>query len=220
MKKYLILLICAMFTAAFSGYGELAQPVNTVKTERNLNVRDSIENSIKKEIEFLRNYQKVLTVLNSVKTNLTEKEKKDVARIIAEKSMEYGFSVEFVLAVIQTESSFNKYATSKVGAIGLMQLMPITGKAIAKDFGIVIKDKKHLYNPQLNVTLGMYYLKKLSDRFKDMNLVLAAYNMGETALRKYKHKKDLAAYRYAKVVLKRHKKFYKNLNEVNWYNAE
>ncbi|BBB32822.1 soluble lytic murein transglycosylase [Thermotomaculum hydrothermale] len=207
MKKYLILLTTAMIMAAFTGYNNLVKPVNLPMAKNEKNYENSIENSVQYEIEFLQNYQKVLRVLNSVKTNLTEEEKADVARIIAEKSIEYGFSVEFVLAVIQTESSFNKFATSRVGAIGLMQLMPVTGKALAKDFGIVIKDKKHLYNPQLNVTLGMYYLKKLSERFKDMNLVLAAYNMGETALRKYKHKKDLPAFRYAKVVLRRHKKF-------------
>ncbi len=206
MKKHLILLITAVVMAAFTGYNNLVKPVELSAAGTEKNYENSIESSVKYEIEFLQNYQKVMRVLNSVKTNLNEEEKTDVARIIAKKSIEYGFSVEFVLAVIQTESSFNKYAKSPVGAIGLMQLMPVTGKALAKDFGIVIKDKKHLYNPQLNVTLGMYYLKKLSERFKDMNLVLAAYNMGETALRKYKNKKDLPAFRYAKVVLRRHKK--------------
>ena len=206
MKKHLILLITAVIMAAFTGYNNLVKPVELPAAGSEKNYENSIESSVKYEIEFLQNYQKVMKVLNSVKTNLNEEEKTDVARIIARKSIEYGFSVEFVLAVIQTESSFNKYAKSRAGAIGLMQLMPITGKALAKDFGIVIKDKKHLYNPQLNVTLGMYYLKKLSDRFKDMNLVLAAYNMGETALRKCKNKKNLPAFRYARVVLRRHKK--------------
>ncbi len=207
MRKYIILLISAIAMAAFTGYGTLVKPVNLPATKEQKNVKDSIEKSVRYEIEFLQNYQKVMKVLDTVKTNLNEQEKRDVARIIAKKSIEYGFSVDFVLAVIQTESNFNKLAKSPVGAIGLMQLMPITGKALAKDFGIVIKDEKHLYNPQLNVSLGMYYLKKLSDRFKDMNLVLAAYNMGETALRKYKNKKDLPAFRYARVVMKRHKKF-------------
>ncbi len=207
MKKYLILLITALTISAFTGYGSLVKRVNLPENKAGKNFENSVKTTIQYEIDFLQNYQKVIRVLNSVKTNLTEEEKTDVAKIIAEKSIEYGFSVEFILAVMQTESSFNKFATSPVGAIGLMQLMPVTGKALAKDFGIVIKDKKHLYNPQLNVTLGIYYLKKLSDRFKDMNLVLAAYNMGETALRKYKHKKNLPAFRYAKVVLRRHKKF-------------
>ena len=207
MKKHLILLITAVIMASFTGYNTLVKPVSLAEATGKTNYQNSINNSVQYEIEFLQNYQKVLKVLNSVKTNLTPEEKTDVARIIAEKSIEYGFSVEFVLAVIQTESSFNKYAKSRAGAIGLMQLMPITGKALAKDFGIVIKDNKHLYNPQLNVSLGMYYLKKLSDRFQDMNLVLAAYNMGETALRKCKDKKNLPAFRYARVVLRRHKKF-------------
>ncbi len=207
MKKHLLLLVTALILAAFSGYGNLVEPVNLSTAGNGKNFENSIENSIQYEIEFLQNYQKVMRVLNSVKTNLTDEEKAGVAKIIAEKSIDYGFSVDFILAVIQTESSFNKMATSSAGAIGLMQLMPVTGKALAKDFGIVIKDKKHLYNPQLNVTLGMYYLKKLSNRFKDMNLVLAAYNMGETALRKWKNKKDLPAFRYARVVLRRHKKF-------------
>ncbi len=207
MKKYLFLILTSMFMAAFSGYNDLVKPVNTALAQNDKIVENSINETVKHQMEYLQNYQKVMKVFNSVKTNLTEEEKEDVAGIIAEKSIEYGFSVEFILAVMQTESSFNKYATSPVGAIGLMQLMPVTGRALAKDFGIVIKDKKHLYNPQLNVMLGMYYLKKLSDRFKDMNTVLAAYNMGETAIKKLKNRKNIPVFRYARIVLKRHKKF-------------
>lgn len=154
---------------------------------------------IAKFVEIRQREQRVQQVLASVKTNLTTGEQKDLARIIARESLKSGFSVEFVMAVIKTESSFNKFAKSPVGAIGLMQLMPSTGKAIAEDYGIVLDDDR-LYNPQINVTLGIRYLKRLTDRFKDMNMVLAAYNMGPTKFRTYRQKNGYPVFKYTKMV--------------------
>ena len=95
-------------------------------------------------------------------------------------------------------------ATSGKGAIGLMQLMPATGKSLAKELGIHLRNKKHLYNPQLNVILGVRYLNKLSNRFSDMNLVLAAYNMGPNKLRRQKKKNPNHLYKYTRLVYSAH----------------
>jgi len=184
----LIVLMAQSLTASYTFSGE--------------NTSSTVVETEKQEISI--RYKRVVEVLTNSKTNLTNSEIKDVARLIAEQSYKANFSVEFILAVIKTESSFNKMAHSNKGAMGLMQLMPATGRAIAKDLGIYIKDSKRFYNPQLNVVLGIAYLKKLSKRYKDMNLVLAAYNMGPTNFRKYGKDGSYPVFKYTKLVNKNH----------------
>jgi len=181
-------LMLQILTASFAFSGE--------------NTSNAVVNTKEQEISI--RYKRALEVLQNSKTNLTNSEIKDVAKLIAKHSYDADFSVEFILAVIKTESSFNKMAHSNKGAMGLMQLMPATGKAIAKELGIYIKDSKRLYNPQLNVVLGIEYLKKLSNRYKDMNLVLAAYNMGPTNFKKYGKNGNYPVFKYTKLVNKNH----------------
>lgn len=84
---------------------------------------------------------------------------------------------ELVAAVVQTESSWRPTAKSGVGASGLMQLMPKTGKWMGA---------KNLMNPAENVRAGTKYLKYLNERFDgDPTMVLAAYNAGEGNVKRY-----------------------------------
>lgn len=80
-------------------------------------------------------------------------------------------------AVIQTESAFNYRARSRVGALGLMQLMPKT----AERFGVLDP-----FDPRQNITGGTKYLRWLMDYFKgDLTKTIAAYNAGEGAVDKH-----------------------------------
>ena len=89
-----------------------------------------------------------------------------------------------ILSLIRQESAFNPQAISRVGARGLMQLMPSTAKSMEKK----VKNFQ-LKNPQLNLRLGIRYFKKLLHKYNG-NLIytLAAYNAGESRIENWKKK--------------------------------
>ena len=81
--------------------------------------------------------------------------------------------------MIDQESKFEADAKSSAGAIGLMQLQPATAKGIAIRTGgskFVLSD---LYNPEINVRYGAWYLHHLMQKYGDERLALAAYNAGQ-----------------------------------------
>ncbi len=93
-----------------------------------------------------------------------------------------GLDPFFIAAVIHVETHFDPYATSGVGARGLMQLMPATAIDLAHKRGYRL-DPKQLFNPVVNIELGAMYLKYLVDRFGDARSALIAYNAGPTIAR-------------------------------------
>ncbi len=97
-----------------------------------------------------------------------------------------GLEPAFVLAVINTESGFYKYAKSNKGAMGLMQLMPSTAEAVAIEMGVESFSPEDLYIPEINIMLGCNYLNYLFNKFETKEEVLFAYNAGEGTLRSYK----------------------------------
>lgn len=96
----------------------------------------------------------------------------DVNRIAAHHRLEPAL----LHAVISAESSYNPWAVSPKGAMGMMQLMPAT----ADRFGVT-----NPYDPVANMHGGARYLRWLLDRFNDPRLAVAAYNAGEGAVQKY-----------------------------------
>ena len=86
-------------------------------------------------------------------------------------SKNYGVDPALVRAVMKTESKFNRFAVSHKGALGLMQLMPDTGRR----YGV-----RDFFDPAQNVDGGVHYLRVLLDKFNgNLDLSLAAYNAGE-----------------------------------------
>lgn len=84
-------------------------------------------------------------------------------------SKKYGIDPELVRIVIDVESKYNKYAISRTGAMGLMQLMPIT----FKDMG-----GEDPFDIDTNLEAGIRYLSIQMKRFKSTELALSAYNAG------------------------------------------
>lgn len=91
-----------------------------------------------------------------------------------------GLDPVLVASVILEESAFNPLAVSRVGARGLLQLMPATGEEVARSLGIRGFAADRLFDPDTNLKLGTEYLKSLVDRLGSVPVALAAYNAGAT----------------------------------------
>tara|TARA_A100001515_G_scaffold34014_1_gene26436 strand:- start:659 stop:1276 length:618 start_codon:yes stop_codon:yes gene_type:complete len=91
----------------------------------------------------------------------------------------YDVNYNLVKSVISTESTWDYTAKSRVNARGLMQIM----KACAKDYKT---PHSEMYDPYVNVTIGIKYLSKLNKRFEDTQTALVAYNEGPRHAERYK----------------------------------
>jgi soluble lytic murein transglycosylase len=85
----------------------------------------------------------------------------------------------YTMAVIRRESAFATDARSRVGALGLMQIMPATGRVIARKLNVKYSSKNQLLSPETNVKFGTKYLNMMLNKFhKQPALASAAYNAG------------------------------------------
>ena len=91
----------------------------------------------------------------------------------------YGLDPALLAAVIYQESKFKADARSSSGAIGLMQLLPDTAKGIALHTGGTAFRVDDLYDPEINVRYGAWYLSHLLEKYRDERTALAAYNAGQ-----------------------------------------
>jgi soluble lytic murein transglycosylase len=90
-----------------------------------------------------------------------------------------GLDPALVAAVIYQESKFRSDAKSSSGAIGLMQLTPSTAHGIAIRTGGAAFHTADLYDPEINIRYGSWYLHNLFVKYRSERLVLAAYNAGQ-----------------------------------------
>jgi soluble lytic murein transglycosylase-like protein len=120
--------------------------------------------------------QKVVDVAEQVKENFF-KTQVPFGSIIYSEAKKNDLPPELVAAVVQQESKFIPTARSGAGAIGLMQLVPKTGRWMGAT---------DLTNPAQNITAGAKYLKYLTQQFNgNPQMVIAAYNAGEGAVRRF-----------------------------------
>jgi soluble lytic murein transglycosylase len=108
------------------------------------------------------------------------------AEDVQRQARNYQLDAGHVYAVIRQESAFNKDARSHAGAMGLMQLMPKTGRVTARKYDIPLASTRNLFEPDKNISIGSAYLKQVMDQY-DNNIVLAsaAYNAGPHRVRRW-----------------------------------
>jgi soluble lytic murein transglycosylase-like protein len=95
--------------------------------------------------------------------------------LIRQAATKYGVDEDLVHSVISAESDYDPNSHSSAGAMGLMQLMPATVQAM----------KINPWDPAQNINGGVRELRGYLDRFKQVDLALAAYNAGPGAVHKY-----------------------------------
>ena len=101
---------------------------------------------------------------------------------------ENGLDPYLVSALIRQESEFNPAAVSHSNALGLMQLLPGTGKGEAKQVGMKGYTTDSLFKPDVNIELGTHYFRKMVDHFNgQVEYALAAYNAGDSRVEEWRN---------------------------------
>jgi soluble lytic murein transglycosylase len=100
------------------------------------------------------------------------------SELLQAKSAQAGLDPALVAALVCQESTFDAGAVSRAGARGLMQVIPTTGRKLARDLGVRYQ-RASLHNPETSLGFGTRYLRQMMDRFGgQIERVLAAYNAG------------------------------------------
>jgi soluble lytic murein transglycosylase len=160
----------------------------------------------------------VLILMNAEKLLFPVRYKESVIKY----SSEFNLEPELVLAVIKAESSFSKDAVSSKNATGLMQLMYETAYSGAKELKIIDFTRQKLLEPDVNIRLGCWYMKKLINEYDSTNAMIASYNAGGKNFRNWfvgKDYKNIDTENFAKnLKFKETKNFFTRvLNNYNKY---
>lgn len=147
------------------------------------------------------------------KLNNTERIK--LAFTITEQAKIHNLDPLLIIALIQVESTFDKYALSYVGAKGLMQLLPATAEYINKKTKKLPTNTHNLFDTEINIQLGTAYIEYLLNKTKgNLEQALIAYNMGPGNMLKAKKENRLPK-SYSNKVLKEYNKLLKATNVIN-----
>jgi soluble lytic murein transglycosylase len=107
------------------------------------------------------------------------------AATIRREAAKNGLDPAWVAAEIRAESVFDPNARSGANAMGLMQVVPATGMAVARRIGVPWNGVSTLYDPDANIAIGTAYLRQLYDRYGPPYMVLAGYNAGPAPLARW-----------------------------------
>lgn len=126
---------------------------------------------------------------STVTAHHTPQTRDDVKNLVAREAARMQLPVSLALAVAHVESNFNPRAKSHKGARGVMQIMPATARG---EYGI---QSHQLWNPRINVRLGLHFLRRLIDRYNGrVDLALSYYNGGSAVDRFGRHRPRVIPY--------------------------
>ena len=115
---------------------------------------------------------------------LSKKNYGEYEPLIRNYAAQYGVPEAFVLAVAETESHFKADAVSRAGARGLMQITPETFEWLQTKTGEALPYDA-LFDPEVNIRYGTFFLSILLERFGDTETAAAAYNAGMNAVARW-----------------------------------
>lgn len=209
-----LLIPATLFTSVSSS--ALPAPDSTLHSR--VAMASDIQNGITEKSKELPEMKmmKIQIILERLKTGLPLKSKLRLAQLIYQESLQYHYDPELVLALIITESSFYNWSQSKVGALGLMQILPTTGRDVAKAKNMPWRGKRTLFDPHMNIKLGIHYLAELHDRFGNLEVALTAYNSGPSRVAEMQRRGDQLPRTYAARIMN----IYKRLLELDQSLAE
>lgn len=163
---------------------------------------------------------KIYSIVKSNRPGIADTEAWKVSTAILDESARRDLDPMLVLAVIKVESGFRGQALSPMGARGMMQIMPETGKYLSEELLRVDGFKTrtflpdHLDDPVLNIKLGVYYLDGLKKQFRNLNLALLAYNLGPGEIQNRLDNNIHFSDEYAAVVLDAYREYKKEQTRV------
>jgi soluble lytic murein transglycosylase len=103
----------------------------------------------------------------------------DYYEIVEENANSRGLDPYLVMGLIKAESNFDSAANSHRDARGLMQLQPQTAAWCADKMGLEDYSDDRLFEAELNIKIGCYYLEYLYNKYDNIDLAIMAYNAGE-----------------------------------------
>jgi Transglycosylase SLT domain len=139
-------------------------------------VREELENT-RGELSLVRaQYERAESIIHfSTTYHVTA----DMAQSVFDAALREGIEPELAFRLVRLESEFNERAVSKVGAVGLAQLMPSTAKLFDKS----ITTREHLFDREANLRVGFRYLRTLLQQYDgNVKYALLAYNRGDYAV--------------------------------------
>ncbi|MGH7795734.1 MAG: lytic transglycosylase domain-containing protein [Candidatus Binatia bacterium] len=173
-----LVLVVALFIPAFWSFDQISAPIEEPPHSGDGDASATAERPRPKQLV------KAYSIVKSRRPEIADTEAWRISEVILEESSKRQLDPLLIMAIIQIESDFQHAAVSPVGARGLMQIMPDTGRYLAdalhRERGLrpAVFRPESLDDPLHNIRLGAYYLHGLRKQFKDINLALIAYNLG------------------------------------------
>jgi soluble lytic murein transglycosylase-like protein len=180
----------------FAVIAVLAWQVITLRNDLNerMQLVDLLISRYEAKAQFVDNY---LPIVNDYTGS--EVLSKRILAAVYENSLQYELPPELILSVIKVESEFNPRAYSNAGAVGLMQVMPVTGMYVGRSLGLWINREDDLYDVEKNIQVGVVFLKECIERLGE-HRGLGYYYAGRNTEYYHKYTKKIAAARKLWVV--------------------
>lgn len=181
--------------------------LNASKSQNLQNISKQNITKAKETVSFYSTVLDVYNILIRADKNYDKHSHMDLAYTIVTESEKNNLDPYLILALIKTESSYRPTVVSYKGAVGLMQLLPTTAQYISDKSNLALQNTNEIFDPVLNIKLGIHYFAYLKNKFKgNEEYAIAAYNMGPSNIYRYVRKNGKLPKYYTKKVNRSYKR--------------